>query len=409
VSYDLLVATRVRPKPSAIDDFARSAGIELRWSGTFTTGTNVLVTRVGDPGGRTIDIDGPARVEPDDLPDDLAGIVTRAGWLVEIHLPGGYDDFADRWALDLAIGLARAGQGAVFDPQADRIAWPSGVTPRKRGAVEERIRTLELVWYLPASHLGPDVADRWLDLVHEHLPTVAPVRFGSYEPFQGRMDKDGPDAFVDAWRAEATIEWGGMLFWWAKSPGLGGSVSFPDPRDDFRPSRLGRAVRLSTALDARPLHRDPDMSDAVVELFAHVADGLGAFYAGGCVERDVIMRRGRVGYDSRSESGPMPRSKWWVGLPALPTWLAWFGDPYRQLLEGRLIGGNVTQRRSGLLLRCGPEPMDVDELRDGTFPDLPSELLATRRVDSTIDPMARITTVLGPPSEAAETIPPLEP
>jgi hypothetical protein len=53
--------------------------------------------------------------------------------------------------------------------------------------------------------------------------------------------------------------------------------------------------------------------------------------------------------------------------------------------------------------------MDVDELRDGTFPDLPSELLATRRVDSTIDPMARITTVLGPPSEAAETIPPLEP
>ena len=138
MSHDLLVATRVRPKPSAIDDFARSAGLDLRWSGTFTTGTNVLVTRVRDSGGRTIDIDGPARVEPDDLPEDLAGIVTRAAWLVEIHLPGGYDDLADSWALDLAIDLARAGQGAVFDPQADRIAWPSGVTPRKRGAVEER-------------------------------------------------------------------------------------------------------------------------------------------------------------------------------------------------------------------------------------------------------------------------------
>ena len=31
----------------------------------------------------------PVGVEPDDLPDDLAGVVTRPTWLVEIHLPGG--------------------------------------------------------------------------------------------------------------------------------------------------------------------------------------------------------------------------------------------------------------------------------------------------------------------------------
>lgn len=407
MSYDFLVALRTRPAPASIEDFGRSAGLDLRMTGMFRTGANALVTRVDGRTERTIDVDGPIRVESDDLPDDLAGVVTRPAWLVEIHLPGGYDEPADRWALNLAIHFARAGDGAVFDPQADAIAWPGGVTPRPRGAPEERIRTVGLVWYIPASLLPPDAAARWLSFVAERFPAATPTRFGSFEPFQGRLDRDGPEAFVQAWQAEAAVDFGRMFFWSAKAPGLGGSVSFADRRPDRRPHRLGRVVRLSMEVDARPLYRDPQTCAAVVDLFVEVAGGLGATYAAGCVLRDAILRRGRIGYDVRSESVPMPRSKWWVGLPALPTWLAWFGDPYRALVESRLDGPTVVSRPSGLLVRCGPEPMDVDEL-DGVFPVLPAELLVTRRSGATVDPADRISMTLGPPSEPAETIPPIE-
>ena len=356
---------------------------------------------------RTIDVDGPVRVESDDLPDDLAGVVTRPTWLVAIHLPGGYDGTVDRWALDLAIHLARAGDGAVFDPQSDQVVWPSGVTPRKRGGTEERIRTVQLVWYLPAGRLGPDAVERWLGLVNEYLPAAAPVRFGPYEPFQGRVDRDGPDAIVEAWREQASIDRGGMLFWSATAPGIDGSVSFADRRPDRWPPRLGRVVQLTATLDARPLHRDPQVCDQVVELFAAVADGFGASYAAGCVLRDAILRRGRIAYDATSESVPLPRSRWWIGLPALPTWLAWFGEPYRRLVEPHLGGSVVQARPSGLLLRCGAEPMDIDEL-EGLFPDLPPELRVSRRSGAPVDPAVRISMTFGPPSEPAETIPPID-
>jgi hypothetical protein len=73
MSYDLAMATRTRPKPDAIEAFARAAGAEIRTVGAFKPGSNVLVTfGPGYGGGRTIDVDGPNAVEIDDLPDDLA-------------------------------------------------------------------------------------------------------------------------------------------------------------------------------------------------------------------------------------------------------------------------------------------------------------------------------------------------
>ena len=403
MSHDLLVAMRMRPRPDAVEVFARSAGLDLHVDGAFKTESNALVTRVVGTTERTIDVQGPLRAEPEDLPDDLAGVVSKPIWLVEIHLPGGYTA-ADAWAVELAIHLARVGKGAVFDPQADRVVWPSGVTPRARNEAEERIRTLELEWITPASALPPDAAARWLDVIAERFPPVTPVRFGSFEPFQGQLVRDGPRAFAEAWRAEASIDWGGTFFWSAKAPGLGGSVSFPDWREDRRPHRLGRVVSLSTEIDARPLYRDPAMCDAVVDLFAEVASAFGAVYAAGCVLRDAIMRRGRVSYDDRSEIAPRPRNPWWVGLPALPTWLAWFAPPYQTLVESRLDRSLCTVRPSGVLLRCGPEPMDVEELAD-VFPRLPAELLAVTASGRPVDLARRTTLFQSPPSGPAEVIP----
>jgi hypothetical protein len=406
VSYDLTIATRTRPKPDSIDAFATAAGAEIRTVGAFKPGSNVLITFGGGDGvgGRTIDVDGPAAVEIDDLPDELAGVVPKARWLAEVHVPAGSDAETHALALRFAIHLARDGDGAVFDPQEDRIAWPSGVTPRARGSTEERIRAIDLEWIVPTSKLPADAGRRWVEVATERFPPCAPVRFGRYEPPQGRLDRDGVEGFEALWAEQAADPIGGSFFWTARDGGLSGGVFFADHRTDFRPARVGSVTRISASIDARPIHRDPARCEALVAFFAAVADEFGAAVGAVYVTRDVIMRRGRVSYDGQSESGPFPRARWWAGLPALPTWLAWFGEPYRDLLAGFVSAWAVPAPPSGVLARFGPEPMDVDELR-GVVPALPPELLARRRDGSAVDPGVRITFMQPPPSEPAEVIP----
>jgi hypothetical protein len=406
MSYDFAIATRTRPKPDAIEVFGRTLAVELRLVGAFKPGSNVLVT-FGDRDGRTIDVDGPNAIEIEDLPDELAGVVPAANWLVEVHLPAGSEPGTDALALDLAIYLAREGNGAVFDPQTGRIAWPSGVTPRPRTSTEDRIRVVELDWIIPASAMPADGASRWIALTTSRLPACAPVRFGSHEPLQGRLDRDGADGFAAAWAEQQAIPMGGGLSWSAGSGGFGGGASFADRRSEFRPARLGQVCRVSATIDARPLHRDPARCEAFVEFFVSVAEAFGAAYAAASVTRDFILRRGRGSWDARSELAPLPRAKWWVGLPALPTWLAWFGEPYREVVAEAVSAWIVREPSNGVLAQFGPEPMDVDELR-GVFPVLPPELLARRRDGSTFDPAMRITITQGPPSQPAEVIPWIE-
>ena len=141
--------------------------------------------------------------------------------------------------------------------------------------------------------------------------------------------------------------------------------------------------------------------------FCAVAADFGAAYGAACVTRDAILRRGRTSFDQRSEMGPLPRARWWVGLPALPTWLGWFGEPYRELVADAVSDWIVRAEPSGVLTQFGPEPMDVDQLQ-GVFPALPPELVARPRDGSVVDPAIRITFVHGPPSQPAEVIPWME-
>jgi hypothetical protein len=326
---------------------------------------------------------------------------------VDVHVPAGSDAETHALALAMAVHLAREGDGAVFDPQDDRIAWPSGVTPRARGSAEERIRAIDLEWFVPTSSFPADAARRWVERTRTDFPACAPVRFGPYEPLQGRLDRDGVEGFEAIWAEQAAAATGGSFFWTARDGGFSGSVFFADHRTDSRPARVGSVARLSASVDARPIHRDPARCEALVTFFASVADDFGAAFGAACVTRDVILRRGHVSFDGQSESGPLPYARWWVGLPALPTWLAWFGEPYRELLAEAVSDWVVPAPPSGVLARFGPEPMDVDELRR-VFPALPPELLARRRDGSAVDAGVRITHSQSPPSQPAEVIPWIE-
>ena len=63
---------RHRRRPGPLEPLLERLGIDARLEGAFEPERNVLVTRLGDP-ERTIDVEGPAGYEPEDLVDDLDG------------------------------------------------------------------------------------------------------------------------------------------------------------------------------------------------------------------------------------------------------------------------------------------------------------------------------------------------
>jgi hypothetical protein len=83
------------------------------------------------------------------------------------------------------------------------------------------------------------------------------------------------------------------------------------------------------------------------------------------------------------------RGPWWLGLPSKPTWLTWFGAPYRELVSPSLNGLAVPGDQ-GLFVRLGQEPMDTDQLK-GRTPGLPSELLVNIEAKPGDGPMRSIT------------------
>jgi hypothetical protein len=120
---------------------------------------------------------------------------------------------------------------------------------------------------------------------------------------------------------------------------------------------------MSLDFHHQPLADDPRWREAVRRLFVAVAEEFGAFYASAEVTRGHIWNGRSMWSDARTEWAIMPaRIDGWMGLPPYPVWWAWYGEPYRTLVHGRLVGGVVTDHTSGIHHRLSEEPQDRDEL-----------------------------------------------
>src|SRR6185312_13155634 len=114
----------------------------------------------------------------------------------------------------LARAIAETGRGLVYDPQEDRIAWPRN--PAKLRAVETaRARSdyddVLLHWLFDRRLTSAD-AHALLALLRGAMPEAVPTRFGDYEPMQGRLERDGDDAFAAFWDGDD------MAFWRGRRP-----------------------------------------------------------------------------------------------------------------------------------------------------------------------------------------------
>ncbi len=308
-------------------------------------------------------VDGPESAEVDDLDAELAAAVPDAAWLLLFSVSLGDDaDRTQELAFELAGFVAERCGGAVFDPQADKILWPPGA-PAPAPSPRVATNALALVWYTSAKR-GREAGTAFLQATLLSFPPATPRRYGSYEPPQSRVDPARPAQFGTDWR-ECDVS---SLLWTASPPCLGGSVMFPST-----PNLEGarRAVRVSTEFDGRAL-ADPVVREGVVALFVAVATELCAFHAVAAVRRGVTVDRNKLWVSSDSEQLDLPYTQW-VGLPAIPTWLAWYGDPYAALVTPGLVRASV-------------DALDADALRADHRP--PRDALvgsfAERRVAATI-------------------------
>lgn len=399
MSYDRLIIAKKQPKAVHLEAFPLVADGTLKVHGRLRHDQHVVLT---DPDGAYAEVDGPYRLEDEDVPDAAAGATGSTGWLVQLSVK---PSTAATWPHEMAIHLARASDGVVFDPQQNEVTWPPGFRPRDSETGEARIDQIAIDWFTAWPSDDQALPAELLRLVDAHLPEALPRRYGGVEPLPHRFEGDGAaDRFVERWIEEAA-SWTPMIFWTTTRPCLGGSASMSTTRAPERRRPGGAIVRIGIEIDGRALARDPSYTERVVGLFRVMSTELRCVYAAASVERNVILKGSRVSADSRTEVGPLPRSDRWVGLPASPTWLAWFGKPYAGLVRPSVERHIEAVVDEGLLIRAGAMPMNADELAD-RFPPLPANLIAHRiGQPARWIPMASYTMVNGPPSQAAEAIP----
>lgn len=163
------------------------------------------------------------------------------------------------------------------------MAWPGGKAKRYvPPSAKERIRLIELRWYLPAAAGGQDTAISLLEGLRRLCPECQPLRFGNFEPLQVKLEPGSDDPFLTAWSATAATAAGDMLFWKGTPPCFSGSVSFPDRRQDApghcrKPTRAARAITISVSLHGRAAHADSCWRETYVRLFVEMAGRLGPF------------------------------------------------------------------------------------------------------------------------------------
>src|SRR5262249_3035944 len=147
--------------------------------------------------------------------------------------------------------------------------------------------------------LADEVGQILLDAARRHLPEAVPVRFGAVEPLQHHLERDGDAAFLETIRAAAAAEYSDSISWAATPPCLGGHVGVL-----ARPRHGHATVSVGIDLDGRALDTDGRWTAAAIGFFEALARR-GAFYGVGYVNRGVVVRRGRLGWDGESEKPPV--------------------------------------------------------------------------------------------------------
>lgn len=257
--------------------------------------------------GWQIAVDGPLRVEPEDIPAQVRSLLPGIRFLTQFHLEGDAPASARKTVATAARELARAARGVVVDQQAGTVETPRGVQRFEVARDWSGGDLLQLSWFVQdVAPLISAVSTTVLDTVQRTLPEFLPRRYGLFEPPQHKLETDGLDhcrQFIEAHARDNMV-------WYCHKPGQHVFVSIPD-RVGATP-RGFRCGRLTLNVDGKAAG-DPAWRTELTRLWLEVADLIHPFYA-----------------EIRREACPTT-SWWWNGIPAGSPSAVLIGEPYVEL------------------------------------------------------------------------------
>ncbi len=230
---------------------------------------------------------------------------------------------------------------------------------------EERIRCLELIWFLPPTSIEAKDGERFANALWASWPNLFPLRL---QNFMGSASKRSKEELAVMWQEAGHAEFAGGLLLKPRAPFFTGSVFFPDRRAQYptgklvEPEREFRSAVIRMTLDCTKVANSPALIAKAKALFQEVAEGLRAHYAAAIVQRGVIKKGRSVWYDGNVEELPWPKGRELPGTAPPQTWLGWYHEDYLPLVPKAVIEQCVARPNGALMFDGGPAPMDADQL-----------------------------------------------
>ncbi len=363
--------------------FAENNGLTLTTVGTLDDGGAEMRMGLGNEEDGIlplIAVDGPFKIDEEELPALVLSYLLGPQWIMLVSIEEDGPKEAQGVARSYSKFVAEHCRGVVYDPSDESVIWPKATPQKYRAAVvEERISLVTLEWCIPILASPQETVLSFLSLLKKRCVEALPKRFGRTEPYKGKFLLGKEESFVEEWTHCATRESGDVLYWSSSGPCFGGSARFSDQRkklpETWKPQGAVSRLLISVDFDGRALASDDKLCQIVITLFQDIAHSMNAFYAAGYVRRNALAKK-KVILDHESENYQLQSQHWFMGLPPTPTWLAWFGPPYRKFLDD--VAPECEERHGGLLLKTNKKPLNLDELKS-VFPRLPGELQAVER------------------------------
>lgn len=349
MSYDLAVFGNGALSSRDLTKLDASPGMRLkRAQGWGVKDVNAL-----DASGEVaFSVEGPTRVERDDVPPGLARMLTGSTYVYHVRVPydvmaagdtfrAAPDDQHLRAAKEYAEELAKAIGGQVVDPQVLLSSEPQEIPAAQRS--QEHLY-IHLQWFRRFGELSDAtaLAERYLDAARESFPLAVPVRFGAHEPLKGRLPRDGDAAFGALYRGECRAD---RLIMTSKNF-VSSSISPWTPIG-------GDYQTISADFDFAHLVKLNALG-AIEGFLVDVARRAGSFFAFAELNDTRFGTARPRGFDGA-----------WGGLPVDPQWITWYDAEYADLVRPYLGSGEIQELSEGLVHRWSQQPVAAGAIRAG--------------------------------------------
>ncbi|MHA7306019.1 hypothetical protein ACX80E_12365 [Arthrobacter sp. TMN-49] len=325
MSYDLSVYATA---PLGLDELLAlvrsTAGLDVE--GDPASDADSLMVVRGARRAYCFTIDGPFGVEPEDVPEDVTASIIGAKMVYQVLVEGS-EEVSIPHAVKFARKLAKATSGAFLDEQSGDV-WPKAKGSRvaRPGEAGRATELVTVNFYTLTDDLPEDLPDSYISLARKYLPEALPRRFGTYEPHQGKLERDGDQAFTDVWREGQS----GILFFTCEYPIAWGSMDGPQ-----RDKPVGQTTFY---LDGAALS-DPGWLDALRRFFVAFALKSKSFFASVEVLRNYewVSRTYERLSGAEDDIWPIHVGEWKGFVPYPQSW-TWFGPDLIDTVSPYLTG-----------------------------------------------------------------------